>query len=567
MSTSYLSSNLSNQKYEYDLVLGTTAQAINQTLKMYLFKKAPAPKEIWYGQAEAGGDVLPMDPIAGIDPFSITNKEDVPEDLLNSNFVFAIKAGFGLPKGVDPLSVPDILILGTDSQKVHYNMFFNTFQICTLDWGRHGTFAWNNYTQPNGSPYIFTYQVDMNFDPTDPNDQFSGLPANVKSQLLNYNTNTMFSVQQLYLDLNNAGLQSMPVISGIPSTSKVYIVLQSDFIDTYWKSLQSEGKFVLGYAVHTNSQPTSRTSLQPTSLNFMTVPHYNDDGSISTNHKLYTLNYLMDTNNRKLTVGAPFPWNWVKSGEENSYHGAMAVRREIFAEYLMSSIAPYLSKVALTPTTYISIYNAGFSWKASSGLGATANQKYTYEPSGGNKIASFSFSKKAHDSSSSGLISGHYDLTATASSSISIKGNEITITLAANLHIDFSNGDLFGVADVDGRVGGYSNTIVFNVAVDGSGKLTVKDKAGYPKPKIIGADLNSGFMSGIDGVDNLTGSLESYYKQMTSFMNSFASDVEDYLNSSGGKWIFPGGQTLIFKAAVFSDNQDFVTHVTYADPS
>ena len=563
----YQSSDLSNQKFEYDLVVGTTAEAINATLKMYLCKNAPAPKEIWYGQAEAGGEVTPMDPISGVDPFAIPSDGTVPQALLDSDFVFAIKAGFGLPSGVSPLDIPDILILGTDSQKVNYNMFFNTFQICTLDWGRKGTYAWNNYQQPSGSPYIFNYQVDMNFDASDPNDQFSGLPPAVQQELKNYNTNTMFSVQQLYLDLNNAGLQSMPKIEGVPSTSKVYVVLQSDFIDTYWSDIAKAGQFVLGYAVHTNSQPTSHASLQPTSLNFMTVPHYDANGAITTDTKLYTLNYLMDTNNRKLTVGAPFTWNWVESDQVNSYHGAMSVRREVFANYLMSAIAPYLSYIAVTPSTYIHIGNAGFSWSARSSLGQTANQAFSYDADGGAKIATYSFSANAHDSSKSGLISGHYDLGATASASISVSGNEITIDLAANLTIDFSNGDLFGVGDVKGRVGGYSNTAIFEVAVDAAGKVTVSDKAGYPKPKIIGADLSEGAFTGIDGVDNLTGDLKNIYSNMTSFMNNFAPNVEAYLNSTGGKWVFPGGQTFLFKDAMFSDYQDFITHITYADPN
>ena len=145
-----------------------------------------------------------------------------PKPLLNSDFVFAIKAGFGLPPGVKPADIPNILKLGTDRQKVGYSMFFNTFQLCTLDWGRHGTHAWNNYAQPAGKPYTFSYLVDMNFDACDPNDQFSHLPPTTQARLKDLNSNTMFSVQQLYLDLNNAGLQSMPVIGGVPQNSPVY---------------------------------------------------------------------------------------------------------------------------------------------------------------------------------------------------------------------------------------------------------------------------------------------------------------------------------------------------------
>ena len=563
--TGYLASDLSNQKFRYDLIVGTTAEAINQTLKMYLFKKAPAPKELWYGQAEAGGEVKPMDPIKGIDPFSIASGAEPPKALLDSDFVFAIKAGFGLPEGVAPLDVPDILILGTDSQKVHYNMFFNTFQICTLDWGRHGSYAWNNYEQPSGSPYIFTYQVDMNFDPADPNDQFSDLPEKVRNQLLNYNADTMFSVQQLYLDLNNAGLQSMPQISGIPSTSHVYVVLQEDFINTYWQSMQQAGKFMLGYAVHTNSQPTSHASLQPTSLNFMTVPHYEADGSISTNNKLYTLNYLMDTNNRKLTVGGPFTWNWVKSNEVNSYHGAMAVRREVFANYLINAMSPYLFYIALTPTTSVHINPPGLSGKIGGSITGATNQHFTYVDAPGAKIADYSFTGSSHHEDQWALTYGKYNLDSTAGATISISGNEITVTLEAQLNIDLV-WDL-GTANIKGRVGGYSNTAVFIVSVDAGGKVTVTDKPGYPKPKIIGADVSKGLFAGIDGTSAIESTMESGFKKMTAFMNNFSKDVENYLNSTGGKWIFPGGQTFLFKDAVFSKNQDFVTHITYADPA
>ncbi len=563
-STSYLSSNLSDGKYEYDLVLGTTAQAINQTLKMFLFKNAPAPKVIWYGQKEAGGAVTPMDPISGVDPFSIKDTKDVPKAITDSDFVFAIKAGFGLPKGVSPLSVPDILLLGTDKQKVHYNLFFNTFQICTLDWGRHGSYAWNNYDQPDGHPYLFTFQVDMNFNAADPNSPFSGLPPDVQQQLKNYNTSTMFSVQQLYLDLNNAGLQSMPSISGIPETSSVYLKLQKDFINTYWKQMNADGKVILGYAVHANSQPTSRSSLQPTSLDFMTVPFYEDDGSISKDHTLYTFNYLMDTNNRKLTVGAPFPWNWVKKGEMNSYHGSMAVRRGVFAEFLMNAISPYLKYLAITPTTTYDQSAAGFKWSASASYAQTPNQKYDYDEKGGKNIANYSFTASSHHSDKSGLISGHFNLDSTAKSSISISGDEITITFSANMAIDFDNGDIGGGAT--GRVGSYSGTAIFKVAVDASGKVTVTDKSGYPKLEVKGKDIDTGIAAGIDGINGLLGNIASSYGNMTNFMNNFAPDVESYLNSAGGKWIFPGGQTLIFKDAAFSENQDFVTHVTYADP-
>lgn len=73
-------------------------------------------------------------------------------------------------------------------------------------------------------------------------------------------------------------------------------------------------------------------------------------------------------------------------------------------------------------------------------------------------------------------------------------------------------------------------------------------------------------MAGVDGVSGLTDSLTSNYTTMTEDMKTFASQVENYLNNSGTKWIFPGGQTFAFKKVGFSGNQDLVAHLAYVEP-
>jgi len=42
--------------------------------------------------------------------------------------------------------------------------------------------------------------------------------------------------------------------------------------------------------------------------------------------------------------------------------------------------------------------------------------------------------------------------------------------------------------------------------------------------------------------------------------------VQSFLNSTGSMWVFPGGQTFVFKDAVFSEHEDLVAHITYAHP-
>lgn len=567
--TDYLSSDLSEPKYKYDLVVGTTAQAINATMKQYLFENASEPVEIWYGQETAGAPVVPVTAIDGVDPFATPDKGEPPQQILDSDFVFAIKAGFGLPDGVDPLSVPDILILSEDRQKVTYVLFFNTFEIVTLDWGRKDTHSWGHFTQPSGDPILFNFLVDMNFDEADPEASFSHLPPETRDRLKDLNTDTAFSVQQLYLDLNNAGLQNRPTIAGIPADSDVYITLEKDFVNTYWEDIAKDKKFILGYAAKAKRAPAdAAASLQPTALNFATVPHYDASGAKTDDFRLYTLNYLMNSEERPLEMGATFPWNWITSSDVGSYHGAMAVRREVFAEFLNESLSRSLQYVCIDPSVTFELYDLGLAWRASHSLNYDSSPgKFTYVADHGPKILNLSYSKDAYQTSKSGLIRGHFKLTSAVTGTVSVSGSEITVVLNASLNIDFDNGDLFGVGHVEGLVGAYSSTAILVIAVDGSGKLTVSMKSGYPNTVISPPSLSKGAFSGIDGVDGVESSLESSYSQMAQSLTSYERNVESFLNSTGNMWVFPGGQTFLFKQAAFSNFQDMVTHITYADPS
>ncbi|XOF33608.1 MAG: hypothetical protein ACL93V_16695 [Candidatus Electrothrix sp. YB6] len=563
--TNYLDSDLSNAKYKYDLVVGTTADAINASMKMWLYKNAPDAKEVWYQQEDVGGPITPMTPIEGVDPFQYQTDEEIPDSLTDSAFVFAIKAGFGLPKGVTPLDVPDVIELTSQRQQVNYNMFFNTFSIVTLEWGRRGRYAWKNYTQPNGEPYIFNYKVDMNMNAADPTSKFSDLPEKTQKLLLNYNANSMYSVQQLFLDLNNAGLQSVPTISGIPSNSPVIRTLEEDFINTYWKDQAENKHFVLGYAVHNNNRTTA-ASIQPTSLNFQVVPYHDKDGNATNETNLYTLNYLSMTEGRPLTVGAAFPWNWVDKSKVAEFHGAMAVRRDVFGQFLSEKISPYLCHVCIEPYSYIDIYSAGLKSKTKWRLSHATDQQFS-STSSGSKILEFNYSNNSRSSDKSGWISGHFNMDSTASGSITVSGNEITMKIDSKVTMDLDNGDIFGVGEVSGRCGSYSSTTIWEVTVDGQGDVNVLPKSGYPQITFQGSNYDMGAFAKIDGTADVGESLDKIYKKMSDAMENFNTLVRDYLNSSGGKWIFPGGQTFIFKDAAFSDDQDFVTHISYADPS
>ncbi|MEO1028635.1 MAG: hypothetical protein AAFX02_06200, partial [Pseudomonadota bacterium] len=256
----------------------------------------------------------------------------------------------------------------------------------------------------------------------------------------------------------------------------------------------------------------------------------------------------------------------VTTDEASSFHGAMSVRREIFANYLNNSISTQLGNICIKPYSHINLSSAGFKWSASWNISPDNGQSFTYQPAGNAEILKLNYSSSSNSHDKSGLISGHFNMSSTTTGSVSVEGNAITIALDSTVTMDFDNGDL-GTATVKGRVGGYSATAKLLVSVDASGAVSVTEADGYPKVTDKGADIDSGFMAGLDKTVNVGNSLKSMYSNMTSYMQSIPGHIETYLNSTGGKWIFPGGQTLVFKDAAFSTYQDFVAHVTYADPA
>ncbi len=581
----YLDSNLSDPKYGYDMVVGTTGAAINSTLKHYLFTAGSKikPAAIWYQQQTPGGPITPMTPIAGVDPFSIADGGTPPDTLLNSDFVFAIKAGFGLPPGVDLDKLPNVVQFDKGNRMVTYQLYFKTFDIVTLDWGRHGAYAWKKIGQPSGKPYIFEFNVDINFDSAD-GTAFSQLPKSAQQQLLNMDTRSAFSVQQLYLDLNNAGMQSYPTIKGVAKNSPIKNLIQRDFVNTYWQTMHTNGKFVLGYAVKKNNVHPTTGSVQPTSLNLEVVPHYDENGNKTTDYNLYTLNYLMMTNNQKMPVSVPFDWNWVKKQDllnNNKYHGSMAIRKKVFADYLGASLNKNLKGVISGNSSIKlkTILKHSVSCSLSSHLTNFSYQdkissvfRYIFKMLGwtddqlNSVILTMSSNHDSKSSDSTAITSGHFNLSASNLGFVSVKDNEITLNLYNSMNIDLDPADL-GMGKVTGLISAYMTTAIYTVKVDPAGKLTVTMKDKYPKQVPTASSLDKDLFSGIDGTTNVATSLENSYKNIATQLTNYTKHLEKALNSAANRWVFPGANSFVFKQAAFSKNQDLVTHITYADPS
>jgi hypothetical protein len=627
-SKDYQNSNLSSELHRYDLVVATTAKSINTTMKYFLKKMGKDPNakpvELWYCKKSRTSPIELMNPITlsgGRDIFSLTVDDEVPSELKEAKFKFAVRAQFGIPEGVSGRNVDDILRLSQNRQQVHFNLFFKSFEIIEQKFDEEGPYM-NAVSQPKGDPIVFETEVDMNFDEMDPESSFyKDLDEATKERLKNMNTSNMFSVQQLYLDLSTAALQNKPKISGLDTDSDALAtVANKDFINTCWNAFSNSSAVVLGYAVIA-IETEDRTSIQPTDLTFNVSPYYNDDGSKSNETDLYTLNYLMSSEGRPLKLGAPFDWNWVKDDKEaKTISGAMAVRREIFANFLSKTLSTQdpntkeypLSSICIDPK--VSIGGTIVTWSTTSDFKPDPlpmqHGSINYIDEKKPEILKFSYTRSVETDKKIGevfdvdnswltkLLDGeididtifdgfvnvtkgfinnftdplfadkHFALTSRCELTVEAENDLIKMAIKGDMYLDaFDPGDAFDTGNVAGYLGGYTKDIKLKITTDGSGHLTVKQQN---TPDLIPKDakLDKNIAAGLDGSTSMINNLRTQYLQIaTTWADDFAKHIEDNLNNSGNMWVFPGGKTFTFEDAKFSKYQDLITHISYAMPS
>src|SRR5713226_6828920 len=105
-------SDLSASKYGYDLVVATTQDSINATMKEFLDGLDSPDFNACY-QFDENDNCIPLDysqvlnATGGTDPFTIPDKSTDPKvrALDDLGFAFAFRATFGLAPGVAPTAI------------------------------------------------------------------------------------------------------------------------------------------------------------------------------------------------------------------------------------------------------------------------------------------------------------------------------------------------------------------------------------------------------------------------------------------------------------------------------
>lgn len=577
-------SDLSSPRYGYDLVCATTQDAINATMKQFLagFSGTNFSALYTFDPKTKEPVETPLADIEGMiggDPFSIPDGADGSNPMVqklysDAKFMFGFRAKMGLPSGVAPTAMPDIVVLDKGNQAVSYQLYCAEFEVIQLE-QQFGSVTFNKLVQPANAPWIFLFQVNLDMRTGDQN-AFSKLPPSVQNRVKNLDPNSMFSVQQLYLDLNTAGLQQMPKIKGLDPSSKAAVYLEQVFIGKYWDSLPPGG-VLLGYSVKPQTPSNTTSSIIPTDLNIEVSPYIDAQGNATQQYGLYTLNYLVMAQGRTMPPPVQFSWNWVASNQVSDFHGVVAVRRNVFGDYL-ASLANQRARSLCYDTT-ISLTHSGENMYISMSYKTSASPASfvvtapgtAADGDGFTPLMTISFAHNSHDSTKDALhiVSAEGNFNSALNGSISVKGNTVRVSQHAVVHFDFlAKTGAIHWGNFNGDILDYLHVTDFQIDVDPTGRLVVTKGTPQITDKSQNLDI-SGWDKFIDiapaahAAENLRDKMKVSVQNTTDGFDTFL----DRMLNSAGAWVYPGGKTFAFKQAVFSAHQDLISHVTYVDPT
>lgn len=603
----------------YDTVIGITQNALNDTMKKYLSKVENDLDPVCYVYTDdtlesvktiAYQDLLTQTTSAdlpnGADPFAIadgssntsTDAETVAigNALFNALFAFGFKASMGLPTGITPRNMPDIINLqdGTEYQVVNYQMYFKTFQIVQQIGGRNNAWTYSNLQQADDSPWIFQWQVNLNLESAD----FDNLPQTTQNSIKNLDNSSAFSVQQLLLDMSTPALAStLPTIQGLDPSSPAYEKLTSEFINTYWEALQNNGGAVFYETVQpTNSQPVAdKPSIIPSDLDFIVTAYIPDpaDGNLTTEQQqgLYTLNYLVMANGNQMpTAVSPLTWNWMSAEEGSQYSGVIAIKKDDFVSYLGELLSPGLKNVCVQPTADMKqdrLIDGGkltYTWNYKQYDPAPVYQTVNSNNDPTHVLTCHFVTDKDQNTDNPGYDEifgeGNFLVWSDVQADIFVQGTTIkcVTTVAVYLEIDL----FFKTSKTRGYVYATKNTTIFNLGVSTEGVLQVNDSDPVPTNVDVrqSSDSNSAYYDGdLDpslGADVVTfgyikdlvnDNIQPYYSShMSSLMSDYPSHILNLLNNMNA-FVFPGASTFVYSKCCFSDHQDLTAMIKYTDPS
>ena len=564
--------------YGYDFVLATTQRSINATMKMYLdgLKQRPETKALYASDPDSMDvikqqtpELISMDALtkrlqtkfpgkfpSGIDPLGLPDDLDTNDDRLNAladvGFEYGLHMVAGIPDHYESKAeIPDLIGLSKGASAVSFRMLCKNFDIVELKAMRRKIF-WNVYSQSKSEhPWAFVAEVDLRTNTVGAG--FANLPPDVREATKNLD-DSMFSIQQLALDLSNTRLQKPAVIEGLDPGSPAYNSVQNHFATEYCQELAAHGKPILNYTVQHKAQTAT---LAPIALDYLVVPYLGDDSKdlpspTSAQRGMATLNYLCVTKGSLPQTNKAFGWNWVAENEASQLDGLISINRNTFRDWFLSIIKPEAIKscfapgVNVTPGSWAPNFNYWRSPISESDLNIS-------NPNTGSRVLEITYERQAEDGAGLDWALGSLRYKNSYSATVDFSQSTIKVVIHGIIWAQLKVGQSWQTANVVDKTW----TSEWTLAATAKGGLEVK---GEPVMKNDSQDdrINdfSNFFTGANKIfqDLRTNSLENVpfgpfpFRSLTGF-------------------VFPGGRAFAFKNLRFSENQDLLCAITYTDPT
>ncbi|KAI1201732.1 hypothetical protein F5X97DRAFT_320129 [Nemania serpens] len=554
-------SNLSNPRYGYDFVVATTQASINATLLNFLdTRKEPMVNICYIADDKVNPQRIEYDELLkrtnSVDPFTIPADADPATDpriaaLVAARFMMGFRACIGIPRGVRPEKIPDIVTLGSGGTgAVEFNLLCSEFMFAYLipGGGYNPSPQWHLQSQPRDDPWTFKSQVTLSLSKTT---AFGTLPPDVQAQIKNL-SGTAFSVQQLLFDLTNAKLMSVPVMEGVTPGNPLHDQLQRAFLSAYFTQLQKEGRPLLGCAVVPRTEMGAAMKL--TDMDLLTCPYIDSTGQPTKEHQdLSTLCYLCAADGATLPPLTRFSWNWVDPKEISDHHGVISINRKTLANYFKGKLDPYVGSVCLKPEVRLTINGLDIEPYYRLHRDQTPT---TTMPESGSTVLSYTYEMPSKDEAGLGGALAKFKLNTKFELTVEFKGTTIVVWQSSKVWMYLEATGINGEGHVVDKV----ITDTYNIGINAKGQLEAV-KTSCPEDKGCTDIKVSGFENLLTNFNAVSADISSYARDVvaTTFKEIPLSLVQNY--------VFPGGQTFIFKHVAFSDTQDLVSFISYAHPT
>lgn len=439
---------------------------------------------------------------------------------------------------------------------------------------QNGDFTYNSQglsyhkAQDSQTAWVFRMFVDLAMDPV----SVSELPANLQAELGALDEN-LFSIQQLYMDLNTASLNT---IDGVTFPALVQTPAMQ-LLTLYLAQQQAAGKPLFGVSVTYTSQTVPPPTLTPTFVDFCITP-YTDSQGHNSNPNLDTLNYLVMVNHNTppKTPPSAFGFNWVT---DEQIMGVMAIREDEFSPFAIGELNPLLTTLCpvmychadgnqAPPNDVIIRLDPGGSHVYNSSFDATTGQIATY---------SYTTSDSSTDTGPwyayyQFRVSGTYSM----NTNIVLAGNTIklagTMTASADTYTQFANGGGSNEVSMPNTTWVWSVDLelYFDATTNGQLDLSIINP-NFNTPPTVESHDQSWWETFLQG---LSGFMQTYTENLGSLLGDVSTSVEGSILTNLQKtlananhFIFPGAKTFAFKNPQFSTCRDMVSNITYLNPN